>query len=123
MDDNLSAGIPTDLETRRLNNKRRRAYARKHWGKRRAVKDAVRFGECGGVPELGHKPHVAVEANIDHIIPKSLGGSDGNQNLRPVCIPIHDRLTEKLNQHRAEGLGSAEWQLWQERVGVKGKMR
>lgn len=81
-------------------------------------------GWCGGVPELNHKAHQGKpgSANIDHIIPRSLGGGNAHVNLRPVCIAVHLELTRILNQRVGEGWGLVEWVGWQAEFGVAGKL-
>ena len=32
---------------------------------------------------------------VDHIIPKSLGGTDRDDNLQAICGPCHDAKTER----------------------------
>lgn len=113
-----------EVEQRRLAKKARRAWMRKRWGMSKTIGQAAKDGDCAGVPELGHEPHTdSPAANVDHIIPRSLGGADGYENLRPVCIPIHRRLTTKLNEHRAAGLGVDEWIAWQLQYGVEGALK
>jgi 5-methylcytosine-specific restriction protein A len=38
-------------------------------------------------------PNVATQ--VDHIVPKSQGGTDDEANLRSVCRPCHDRKSGK----------------------------
>lgn len=88
------------------------------------LRELVQDGWCGGVPELGHKAHqgIAGSANIDHIIPRSLGGGNSHDNLRPVCLDAHQSITKILNKRVAEGWGASEWVAWQAEFGVAGKL-
>lgn len=84
---------------------------------------AARKGICGGVPELNHPPHFGDDANVDHIIPRSLGGSNDELNLRSVCLPIHDELNKVLAQLRKnfyEDDRLEVWVAWQRHAGVAG---
>ena len=89
-----------------------------------ALRTLAATGWCGGVPELAHRPHQGPpgSANIDHIIPRSLGGGNAHRNLRPVCIVIHMEITRILNAKVDEGWGLAEWVSWQAESGVEGRL-
>lgn len=39
---------------------------------------------------------------IDHWVPLMLGGSEDDENLRPLCEPCHGRKTAKENQVRGK---------------------
>ena len=47
--------------------------------------------------------------NIDHIIPKSLGGTGSRKNLRALCRPCHDKETELLNSKLRDVVGLFRW--------------
>lgn len=114
-----------EVEKRRLDKKRRRAYMRRRWGQNKSINEAAKAGNCGGVPELGHAPHVDFQdgINIDHIIPRSLGGSNEYGNLRPVCLQIHNKLNRRLGWHHKMGWRPDRWLRWQASAGVYGQLR
>lgn len=88
------------------------------------LRELATRGWCGGIPELKHLPHQGSygSANIDHIIPRSLGGGNAHANLRPVCLEAHQALTRILNRRVEEGWGLVEWVGWQAEFGVAGKL-
>jgi len=98
---------------------------RRRWGKHKSINQAAKDGDCGGVPELSHEPHVDFPGgvNIDHIIPRSLGGSSEYGNLRPVCLAIHEKLNLRLGWHREMGFTTDYWVRWQASYGVRGQLR
>ena len=105
----------------RLPGKRRK---KKLTGTHLELRRLVATGWCGGVSELDHKEHPGKpgSANIDHIIPRSLGGGNSRDNLRPVCLEAHQALTRILNLRVDEGWGLVEWVGWQAEFGVAGKL-
>lgn len=116
-----------DVETliyyRRLERRRRRASNRRRYATRLSLHQAIRSGFCAGVPEIGHASHTDVDRGDmtrDHIIPRCLGGTNGLENLRPICIDSHRVLNLFLDRHLKRGLGLVEWMRWQYQFDVTG---
>lgn len=42
--------------------------------------------------------HVTAAAEVDHITPKALGGTDAETNLQPLCAPCHRAKTAEDNR-------------------------
>ena len=98
-----------------------REEARRRYGGKAAVRDRRDDGWCDGVPELDHPPHNGAVCEIDHIVPRILGGKNCFENLRSICLPVHEELTRLLNFHRQDGGSRADWIWWQAQYGVVGE--
>ncbi len=75
-----------------------RGYCSAAWLKTRQavlIRDAWQCQECGRV--CAEKR----EAHVDHVTPKSLGGTDELANLRTLCIRCHGRKT--VQEQRRKG--------------------
>lgn len=69
-------------------------YARKD-RKRRQFLELLKENGWGQL-SLGRQPY-----EIDHIVPKILGGHDDLENLRTLCISCHKAETKRLARYRA----------------------
>jgi len=47
-----------------------------------------------------------VAKEVDHIKPRSRGGSDADKNLQGICIDCHRAKTQKESQQRGGGVKS-----------------
>ena len=92
----LDCGALTTNQSRcprhtRARNRTRRSPAyddpeyRRH--RRQMIKDhiAQHGWVCPGAPDLDHEAHPCTTLTIDHIVPRSRGGTNSRTNLRVLC--------------------------------------
>ena len=63
-------------------------------------RDAFTCQDCGKafkVNDYGEISNRWTEAEVHHIIPRGLGGSDHPSNLKLVCFMCHKKYNEKFN--------------------------
>lgn len=76
-------------------NAARRGYCSKKWFAIRQkilLRDAYTCQECGRVCSRKQ------EATVDHIVPKSKGGTDEPSNLQCLCLPCNSRKGDKTGE-------------------------
>jgi len=66
-----------------------RGYTQKEWRRKRHDK-LQREPVCRTCKTLGR---TTFANEVDHIVPKSLGGTDDDDNLQPLCKACHSRKT------------------------------
>ena len=74
---------------RRSGNRHQRGYGSK-WDKLRKVILSRDFGLCQICLKAGRTSEAS---HVDHIRPKSQGGTDAEENLQSLCKPCHDHKT------------------------------
>jgi 5-methylcytosine-specific restriction endonuclease McrA len=65
-----------------------------HRLRRRVLRSASRCAQCGGVGPF----------DVDHVVPRSRGGTDVPSNLRALCRPCHASKTAAEGHARAREL-------------------
>lgn len=69
------------------------------WDKLRKVVLQRDRGLCQPCLQAGR---VTVATHVDHVVPKSQGGTDDESNLRAICRPCHQAKTD---QEKNQGRG------------------
>jgi len=75
-------------------DQREAGYGRRAWRLARAERLAIDNWQCQQCARVVS----GREAHVDHVVPKSAGGSDLMDNLRTLCRSCHSRKTVREEQ-------------------------
>lgn len=84
------------------------------------LRELVLTRDCGLCQACKRAGRVTVAREVDHILPKSRGGTDALDNLQALCSPCHQVKTLAETGRRARGeVGLDGWPLDLEGGGKK----
>ena len=68
-------------------------------------RNKIKARDCGLCQECKRKGRVRAGADVDHIIPLHLGGSDEESNKELLCKPCHDDKSKREAAERTLACG------------------